>query len=331
MKPGYIFSIALLAFSACSAGKAEGDKESQNPVDDKEISSVVFDADSAYGFVERLVSFGPRVPNTEAHGKAGDWLSSRLRDFGWEVLEQKATLQAFDGTPLKARNIFARLNPEEQERLLLLAHWDSRPWADSDPDPAMHSIPVLGANDGASGVGVLLEIARQLSYNKDVSAGKGFKPGVDILLVDAEDWGSHEDEDSWALGTRYFAQNPPVENYRPSGAILLDMVGSPDARFGYEYFSAQSNPGLLQKVWNRAAGLGHDNFFHTGYGGAVTDDHVELIKAGIPSIDIIDYRFSSSYQGFDPVWHTTRDNMDNISRETLRAVGETIISVVSNP
>ena len=307
--------------AACSAGKAKKTTEIEEA--ETQIISPQFDADSAFSFVEGLVSFGPRVPNTEAHLKAGDWLGRKLRDFGWNVIEQKAIIPAFDGTQLQARNIFAQINPGLQERILLLAHWDSRPWADEDPEPAKRSLPVLGANDGASGVGVLLEVARQLKLqNSD--------KGVDILFVDAEDWGSHDDEDSWAMGTRYFAANPPVEGYRPSAAILLDMVGSPDARFGYEYFSTQANPALMEKVWSKAAALGHSQYFHTGFGGAVTDDHIELIKQGIPAIDIIDYRNGNGYQGFDPVWHTTRDDMTNISRETLRAVGETVISAVSD-
>lgn len=303
---------------ACSSGKAS---QAGAEVSEEELQRPVFDADSAYSYVETMVAFGPRVPNTEAHRKAGDWIASRLKEFGWEVTEQRADLPAFDGTVLHARNIFAQINPDKSDRLLLLAHWDSRPWADSDPDPAKRELPVDGANDGGSGTGVLLEIARQLA--KD-NAGQ---PAVDILLVDAEDWGSHNDDDSWALGTRYFAQNPPIKGYKPRQAILLDMVGSPDARFGFEYFSADANPTLLQKVWSHAARLGYGNLFHTGFGGAVTDDHVELIRQGIPAIDIIDYRHTPDYQGFDPVWHTTSDNMNNISRETLRAVGETVLSV----
>lgn len=317
-------SLGLLLLISCSAGRNVGEGDSaESEAPEAPTAAPAFDADSAYAFVERIVAFGPRVPNTEAHRLSGDALTAQLRSYGWDVIEQKATLNAFDGTPLKARNIFARINPEKPNRLLLMAHWDSRPWADADPDPAKQSLPVLGANDGASGLGVLLEIARQLSLQKSGAA-------VDILFTDAEDWGSHEDDDSWALGTRYFAQNPPVAGYRPSQAILLDMVGSPNASFGYEYFSRQSNPALLEKVWSAALSLGHGKYFHTGFGGAITDDHIELIKAGIPSIDIIDYRQGNGYEGFDPVWHTSRDDMQNISRETLGAVGQTLMKVLEN-
>lgn len=318
-KLGTLILLTLFAVaSACSSGKArDAGQPSTAELSRKEASA--FDADSAYAFVAAMMDFGPRVPNTEAHARTGDWLAGKLRGYGWEVTEQKAIIPAFDGTQLRARNIFAQINPDLPDRTLLLAHWDSRPWADEDPDPAKRALPVPGANDGASGVGVILEIARQL---------QGSGAAVDVLFVDAEDWGSHDDEDSWALGTRHFAQNPPVEGYRPARAILLDMVGSPDATFGHEYFSMQANPALVEKLWSTAAALGHGNFFRPQFGGAVTDDHVELIKQGIPAVDIIDYRLSPDYQGFDPAWHTTADDLDGISPRTLRAVGETVLTLI---
>ena len=282
-----------------------------------------FDADSAYSFVEQLMSFGPRVPNEPAHVKSGNWLVKKLKEFGFQVSEQNAVLETFDGTKLKARNIFAQINPEDSIRILLTAHWDCRPWADQDPDPEKRQLPVPGANDGASGIGVLLEIARQMSLRDSV-------PGLDILFVDAEDWGTDDNEDSWALGTKYFGNNLPYEGYSPKQSILLDMVGSPDAKFGFEYFSQQANSELLELLWNNAAALGHGKYFHKGFGGAITDDHYQLTQHGIPTIDIIDYRTSSDYSGFDPVWHTTHDDMKNISRQTLGAVGETVMSVLVN-
>lgn len=316
--------MAMTLMAGCSAGKAaDAASDSSAPQAEDLAATLAFNADSAYAFVAALSEFGPRVPNMEAHRRAGAWLASRLRSFGWDVTEQQALLTAFDGTPLQARNIMGQLNPEKPHRLLLLAHWDSRPWADNDPDPAKRTQPVPGANDGASGVGVLLELARILAAENSQAA-------VDILFVDAEDWGAEHDEDSWALGTRYFAEHPPVEGYRPEQAILLDMVGSPDARFGYEYFSQEANPALLRKVWSSAASLGLGKWFHTGFGGAVTDDHVQLIEHGIPAIDIIDYRYSDSYQGFDPAWHTTHDTIDRISAETLGAVGKTLEHVIKN-
>ena len=312
--------LSMLTLLSCGKNTAtQSNNESFGEETAVEVVEPGFNADSAYNYVETLVKFGPRVPNTSAHSRAGDWLVGKLKSFGLNPVEQKATLKAFDGTNLNMRNIFAQINPDAESRTLLLAHWDCRPWADQDPDPSKRSQPVDGANDGASGVGVILEIARQLSQETP-------QRGVDILFVDAEDWGEESNEESWAMGTRYFAENPVLPGYMPMEAILLDMVGSPDARFGYEYNSARSARQLLDEIWTKAETLNYGQF-HRGFGGAVTDDHVELIKKGIPSIDIIDYRADNGnpYGGFDPVWHTTSDGMQNISRETLRAVGNTLL------
>lgn len=308
--------LVLLSCGKNSRAQSEGEIPPEEVA--LETVSPGFDADSAYSYVEEMVNFGPRVPNTAAHRQTGDWLTNKLKSFGLSPVEQTAILKAFDGTELNMRNIFAQINPEATERTLLLAHWDCRPWADQDPDPTKRNQPVDGANDGASGVGVILEIARQLSQDAPAR-------GVDILFVDAEDWGEESNEESWAMGTRYFAEHPIFPSYQPSEAILLDMVGSPEAKFGYEYNSYNSAPELLRKVWGKARALNYQQF-HSGFGGAVTDDHVELIKVGIPAIDIIDYRPGDhGYGGFDPVWHTTKDGMQNISRETLGAVGNTLM------
>lgn len=320
-----IFIIFLLMLPILSCGRsnaaasgAAGESAAQS---DSLQAATPFDADSAYSYVARQVAFGPRVPNTEAHRLCGDWLASELRRHGAEVTEQRADLRAFDGTVLHARNIFGRVNPEATNRVLLFAHWDCRPWADEDPDPEKRRLPVDGANDGASGVGVILEIARQL---KETGSGLG----VDLLLTDAEDWGSEGDEDSWALGTRYFVENPPVEGYLPEAAILLDMVGGHGATFCREYISQQADPALCQRVWSAAAELGYGDVFRNRIGGAVTDDHLRLIAAGIPAIDIIE--FNSEGGGFNSRWHTTSDNMEGISRETLEAVGKTVMRTINH-
>ena len=290
-----------------------------------EVASVtakpVFSADSAYAYIKRQVEFGPRVPNTEAHNRTSEWLASELQRHGAAVHLQKADIKAFDGTILKSTNIMGSFNPEMSDRLLLLAHYDTRPWADSDLDPANHSKPIDGANDGASGVAVLLELARIFNMQNP-----GI--GIDILFVDAEDYGSHSDDESWALGTRHFANNPIFPGYKPSKAILLDMVGARDAMFPAEYFSRQSAPGLDDALRNAAVQAGHEAKFPRVLGSSITDDHVELIKAGIPAIDIIDYRQGV---GFAPTWHTLDDNIDNIDPATLRAVGETLLQFLYHP
>ena len=309
--------ITAIALGACGGGKASSESTVAAQTAAAPAPEVSFDADSAYAYVARQVEFGPRVPNTEAHRLCGDWLASELRRHGAEVTEQRADLKAFDGTTLHARNIFGQINPEASRRLLLLAHWDCRPWADADPDAANHSKPVDGANDGASGVGVILEIARQLHMADS-------KLGVDFLFVDAEDWGQDDDQDSWALGTRYFVENLPVKGYSPDGAILLDMVGGTDAAFYREYFSQQAAPGLADKVWSAAARLGYGDMFINRLGGAVTDDHVQLITHGIPAIDIIEYHPDAA-SGFNQRWHTVNDNMEGISAATLGTVGRTVM------
>lgn len=273
-----------------------------------------FDADSAYAYVARQVSFGPRVPNSEAHARTAAWLASELRRHGAEVTEQKATLTAFDGTPLKMTNIMGSYNPEKGNRLLLLAHYDTRPWADADADSANHSKAIDGANDGASGIGVLLETARHLGLSTT-------EEGIDILFVDCEDYGTEGNDGSWALGAQYFADNPIKPGYMPAKAILLDMVGGAGAVFPAEYFSRRAAPDLDDAFRGAAARAGHADRFPRIYGGAVTDDHIKLIEKGIPAIDIIDYRPG---EGFCPTWHTIDDNMEHIDKETLRSVGETL-------
>ncbi len=312
-----VAGMALLA--ACGAGKKSASQEATETEPSAASTKLMFSPDSAYAYVEKQVAFGPRVPGTEAHRLCGDWLSAKLKSFGAEVTQQTATLTAFDGTKLPMRNIFARVNPNADKRILLLAHWDCRPWADHDPNPEKRKEAIDGANDGASGVGVLLELARVFSKsNADT--------GIDILLCDAEDWGEESNDESWALGARYFASNLPPQGYMPDAAILLDMVGAPDATFMREYFSQLSNPTLADEIWTLAKSLGYEGMFVNRMGSAVNDDHVELIKAGIPTIDIIDYREGS---GFFSGWHTTADNMDCISKETLGAVGNVLETYIN--
>lgn len=300
-----------LDFLAESESVAAGDVMTNVPLGN-------FDADSAYRYVAQQVAFGPRVPNTEAHRATGDWLTAELKRHGTQVIEQEAKITAFDGTVLNSKNIFAQINPENKDRILLLAHWDCRPWADKDPDETKRGEPVDGANDGASGVGVLLEVARQLSLNP-------IKKGVDILFVDAEDWGTDGDEDSWALGTKYFVENLPVKGYSPRVAILLDMVGGENATFCREYFSERSAPRIAEDIWQTAHKLGYGSIFLNKMGSAILDDHVQLIRAGIPAIDIIEYH-PEEESGFNSRWHTTSDNLEGISKSTLSAIGNTLLT-----
>ena len=315
---------SLLAMVGCSSGKgtAASDTtvtETEQAATARSVAVPAFSADSAFAYLKKQVSFGPRVPNSTAHRAAGDWIVSELQRHGAEVHEQRTDLTAFDGTVLHARNIFARYNPETTDgRLLLMAHYDTRPWADQDPDESRRKSPADGANDGASGVAVLLETARNFAAS---NPGKG----IDILLTDAEDYGTDNNEDSWAMGTRYFADNMASNGWIPSQAILLDMVGGKNASFPYEYFSRRSAARLDDIFRASAATAGYSSLFPNVMGGAVTDDHIELIKKGIPAIDIIDY---DPQQGFNPTWHTHADNIDNIDPATLKAVGQSLLQFI---
>lgn len=309
----------LMGFASCGAGN--GAQHDNACVDSTLLTSIPqFDADSAYAYAEAQCAMGPRVPGTAAHSQCLNWLVDKLDQCADSVIVQQGAVTTFDGTQLTAHNIIAQFNPAAEGRVLLLAHWDCRPWADQDPDPARRREPVMGANDGASGTAVLLEIARQLNTTRPTV-------GVDILLVDVEDWGDSNNDDSWALGTKYWARHPHVEGYKAMYGILLDMVGARAAQFAPEYFSITHAPGIVQRVWNEAIASGYGSHFKNDGGGAVTDDHIAVNEMGIPCIDIIDMRQGGKH-GFFDAWHTTHDTMDNIDRITLRAVGQTVINVL---
>ncbi len=285
-----------------------------------------FSADSARKFVEQQVNFGPRVPNSKAHELCSAYLSATLKKFGATVTEQKATLTAFNGTKLNSVNIIGSFNTESKERILLFSHWDSRPWSDHDPDQSKRNQPVQGANDGASGVGVLLEIARQAGIQKPAI-------GIDIIFFDAEDYGATENttgntEDSWCLGTQYWCKNPHTPGYTARFGILLDMVGAPGAKFYKEQISMQFAAHVVNKVWSTASRLEFGQYFIDDQGGGITDDHLYVNRmANIPSIDIIQYDPASG-SGFGAYWHTTNDTMENIDKNTLFAVGTTLLNVI---
>lgn len=320
-----VFMVLLNAFMLGSCSMAKKQQPAADAASSDSIVQVAdFSPDSAFAFVKAQCGFGARVPNTAAHRKAARYLAAKLTQFHANVIVQEAQLKAFDGTSLNAKNIIAEYNPQCDRRILLMAHWDCRPWADNDADKSKVSQPVMGANDAASGVAVLLEIARQLAIHKPAV-------GVDILLVDAEDWGnsasSADADDTWALGTQYWVKNPHHPGYKPMYGILLDMVGAKGARFSREYFSKQYASAVLDEVWRVAALSGYSDYFVNSDGGAITDDHVFVNKAGIPTIDIIHMDTSSS-TGFFPEWHTTHDTLDTIDPASLKAVGQTLLNLI---
>lgn len=286
-----------------------------------------FNADSAYEHIRRQVSFGPRVPGTDGHRACRDYIIRTLKDYAADtVIVQDAVVTAFNGDRLPITNIFAGYSPQETRRILLVAHWDTRPWADMEASRDLRDKPIPGANDGGSGVGVLLEIARNFQLRDP-------EVGVDILFVDAEDYGSNTGfegkTDSWCLGTQYWIDHMPYPNgaSRPVYGILLDMVGGRNARFHQEMFSLENARNPLTRIWSEAALLGYGDVFVSSPGGAVTDDHVFLNRGGIPAVDIIE-TINEQTASFPPTWHTHDDNLENIDKRSLEAVGRTVLNVV---
>lgn len=321
--------IAAVAYkpiaTACSASKTE---KAQADEDKTEPMGPVFSADSAYRYCAIQCGFGPRTMNSEAHRACGDWIVDMFKGLGCTVQVQEADLKGYNGTLLKARNIMASYKPDAGERVLLCAHWDSRPWADNDPDPANWHKPVMAANDGASGVAVMLEVARLLNTQADLELG------VDFLCFDAEDWGipqwsdAADNGNTFALGAQHWAENKP-QGYAPRFGILLDMVGGAGSRFYQEGVSREYAPDVVRKVWKAARKAGFGSFFPKSDGAMITDDHVPLNTiANIPTIDIIPFYPDCAQSSFGPTWHTVNDTMDNIDKNTLRAVGQTIIQVL---
>ncbi len=320
-------SVSLLFVCACGNRKSGSSamEASKQPV------GPAFCADSAYLFCEMQCNFGPRTMNSEAHDSCGRWIAAKFRSYGMQVIEQKATLNGYDGTALRSTNIIASYKPELTTRILLCAHWDSRPWADNDADSANWQKPVLAANDGASGVAVMLEIARLLA----ASDSNSIDLGVDFVCFDAEDWGvpqwsNHpENGNSWALGAQYWAANPHKDNYEARFGILLDMVGGSDSKFYREGVSKEYAPAIVNKVWNAAEAAGYASYFPKSDGGFINDDHVPVNQtARIPTIDIIPYFPNCEASSFGPTWHTVSDDMQHIDKAVLKAVGQTVVQVL---
>ena len=324
----FLLPIALIACG--SSNSKNNDTAEVNSSTIKEINVPQFNADSAYLFIQNQVDFGPRVPNSEGHKKCANWLESKLNDFGAKVYRQDFEAIAYDGTILNASNIIGAYKPDAKKRVALFAHWDTRPWADNDPDKKNHNTPILGANDGASGVGVLLEIARLIHNNQP-------ELGIDIILFDAEDYGAPQfytgthKEEHWCLGSQYWSRIPHVSNYNARFGILLDMVGAKNATFYKEGYSTYYAKSLTKKIWNQAHQLGYGKFFIKQDGGIIIDDHLFINKlTNIKTVDIIPYYPYNEESSFGNTWHTIKDNMDDISKETLQAVGQTVLTIIYN-
>ncbi len=356
--PLILFSILLISSSFLVTSCGLRKQAASNDVAVLQPVGPAFCADSAFAFCEAQCEFGPRTMNSQAHEDCGAWIMEKFKSYGMSVTPQKALLKGYDGTMLRATNIIASYRPDLTDRILICAHWDSRPWADNDPDESNWHKPVLAANDGASGVAVMLEIARLLnlrseecgvrSENTSAADSMGIKGnhnsqfsilnsqfGIDFLCFDAEDWGfpqweeANDPGDTWALGAQYWAANPHVDGYKARYGILLDMVGGQGAQFYQEQQSLRYARSIVDKVWRASQVVGFGSFFPTREGVGITDDHLPVNRvAKIPCIDIIPYYPDCAQSSFGPTWHTVNDDMAHIDRNTLQAVGQTLVQVL---
>lgn len=319
-----LFPIFLLLCS-CATNPAEHVSSETNTKDfalRKGRIHPSFSSDSALAFIKKQCDFGFRLPNTAEHDACGNFLVHKLNSFGCTTTVQSFTSEAYDGTKLKGMNIIGQFCPEIEKRIVLFSHWDTRPVCDNDVESNWKK-PVMGANDGASGVGVLLEVVRQLQMEGD-------SIGVDIVFLDLEDYGQpsfekQEKKDTWCLGSQYLASHPYYK-CRPRMGILLDMVGAKNPFFGFDQVSLYFAENYLQKIWSIAKSLGYASAFIPKESGTIMDDHYYInTVAQIPTVDIIDFNHD---RGFPETWHTVNDTPENIHKETLQMVGEVVLSFV---
>ena len=315
----YLSLFSLLLIGCKEKNVTEVDKDYVSPAS-------AFCEDSAYAYVADQCAFGPRVMNSAAHDSCGEYIAQTFKRFGAVVYDQYADSKLYDGTPIKMRNIIASYNPDAPARILIAGHWDSRQWADNDPDKANHNTPIDGANDGGSSIGVMLELARQLQLANDSNQ---VKIGVDFICWDAEDSGesANNNPNSWCLGSQYWSGIRHIQGYTARYGINLDMVGGNNTVFYREQYSMKYAPTVVDKVWGAAQRIGYGKFFsYDDEGGYITDDHLQVNQGGIPCIDIIGS--DTEDDGFPSTWHTLDDNIKHINKETLKAVGQTMLEVI---
>ncbi|MEA3504506.1 MAG: M28 family peptidase [Bacteroidota bacterium] len=323
-----ILTVSIVVFSSCNFSQSEkkSDKKTEK-TPSKVVDIPDFNADSAFEYVKAQTDFGPRVPNTKAQLACAEYLTKVMSAFADTVIVQKCKVRAYNNDILAIKNIISVFNPNASKRILLGAHWDSRPYADHDPDKANRWTPIDGANDGASGVGVLMEVARQLAIQKP-------EVGVDIIFFDGEDYGEpqsmqSEKQDTWGLGSQYWAKNPHTYGYSANFGVLLDMVGAENIIFHREGFSDYYASGVVNKVWNIAGKAGYGEYFVNEKGGFINDDHYYINEIiGIPMIDIIHLNPESSNGTFFEHWHTVNDNIDVIDKNSLKVVGDVMLNVI---
>lgn len=314
-------AILLLFISLVSCGSKNGQTNTDSSQKKVSINVTVpeLNADTAFRYVQKQIDFGYRITGTDAHTKCSRWIVTKLTAAGAKVTEQKFPA-IVNEKQVEGRNIVAQFFPEHKKRIMLSAHYDTRNIADRDPIAANHTKPVPGANDGASGVGVLLAIADAI-HEKDPGVG------IDLFFWDAEDYGGNGVDESWCQGSQYWAHHPNIKNYTPRYGILLDMVGADGAQFTQEGFSRQYAQPVLTKIWQTAHRIGQGGYFLFAPDNDMIDDHLYLNKvAGIPTIDIIHRDLNTN--DFFMHHHRVTDDMKNIRKETLKAVGQTLLQVL---
>ena len=324
----FVLALLVLAFTVFLSS-CGGKKEQVETPPVKSVNVPLFNADSAYFFIEKQVAFGPRVPNTKAHTDAAEYFVKKLEGYGAKVSVQDFQATTFDKQKLNLKNIIASFNPEQKKRILLAAHWDTRPFADKDNERKYE--PIEGANDGASGVGVLLELARIFGTIDSPEVG------IDLILFDGEDWGEKEGEERirppqgldswWCLGSQYWSKNKHIPNYSAYYGVLLDMVGAKDSQFHREGYSMEYAPRIVERIWDTAIRLGYSKYFIKKTQAPIIDDHLYVNELGrIPMVNVVHYDPALGY--FGDYHHTHKDNMSIIDKETLNAVGQTLLQVI---
>ncbi len=320
-----IFGLILLA----SCNHSDKKKTSAaSAIDYSTVASPTFCADSAYQYVADQVAFGPRIPGSTAQSQCANYLTRQMKRWCDTVIVQNFSTVLWNGQEAKGKNIIASIeskgNNPTNRRILLAAHWDSRMWADHDPDEANHHTPIDGANDGASGVGVLMEMARCI-------ATKPLDVAVDIIFFDVEDqgvpeWADSYEDDSWCKGSQHWGKNPHIPYYNAVYGILLDMVGTPKPRYTKEQYSRQYASNIMDKTWMAATALGYGGIFNDDETAPILDDHIYVNQlANIPMIDIVQ---NSRDCSFFKYWHTQGDNMEHVNRQSLNAIGTVLLKTI---
>ena len=325
MRKIVLVAACLLVLAGCKNNQEGTDSTAVTAaVDYTQVAVPDFSADSAYAYVEAQLAFGNRIPGSKGWQQCADYLVRKMSRWCDTVIVQPFNATLWDGSTVQGMNIIASLNPNADRRVLLGAHWDSRQWADHDKDEAKHRSPVPGANDGASGVAALMEMARVMSAMRP-------SVGVDFIFFDVEDqgapeWAQSTDPNTWCKGSQHWARNPHVPFYSAVYGVLFDMVGTLQPRFTRERISTYYAPGLVDKLWTAASTLGYGHIFVADETDEILDDHYYVNSlAGIPMVDIVQ---NSGTTSFFEHWHTVTDDLNSVSGDALRTVATVTMKTI---